>query len=54
VKVKIDGVTYKIHPDGDVFKVTDGWFGDSTLKMGRIPSSTPQNKLEEVIRAKFL
>lgn len=55
VRVKVNGDTYKVHSDGDVFKITgDGLFGESTLKMGRIPSDTPQNKLEQVIREKFL
>jgi len=50
VKVKIGEVTYKVHSDGDVFKITESWSGDSTLKIGRIPPSTPQNQLEEAIR----
>lgn len=50
VKVKVDGADYKVHDDGDVFKVVSGIISDSTLKVGRIPASTPQNKLEEVIR----
>lgn len=53
VKVTINGVSYKVHSDEDVFKVTSGIFSDSTLKVRRIPPSTPQNKLEEVIRDKF-
>lgn len=53
VKVEVNGRTYKVHADGDVFKVTSGIFSDSTLKVGKIPPSTPQNKLEEVIRDKF-
>lgn len=50
VSVTIDGVTYKVHPDGDVFRVNGGLFGDATRKVGTIPPSTPQNKLEEKIR----
>ncbi len=50
VKVDVDGVTYKIHSDGDVFRVNPGVISDSTRKVGRIPPSTPQNKLEETIR----
>jgi len=49
VKVKIGEVTYKVHSDGDVFKVIPGFF-ESTLKVGKIPPSTPQNQLEEAIR----
>ena len=50
VRVWVEGVEYKIHADGDVFRVNPGFIGESTRKVGRIPSSTPQNKLEETIR----
>jgi len=53
VKVKVNGAEYKVHSDGEVFKVVPGILSDSTLKVGKIPPSTPQNKLEEVIRDKF-
>jgi len=49
VRVEVNGATYKVHSDGDVFKVIPGFF-ESTLKVGEIPPSTPQNKLEEAIR----
>lgn len=50
VKVHVDGVDYKVHSDGDVFRVNPGLLGDSTRFVGKISPSTPQNKLEEKIR----
>lgn len=50
VKVRVDGVDYNVHSDGDVFRVNPGWMGETTRKVGRIPSSTPQNQLEQKIR----
>lgn len=50
VTVKVDGVEYRVHSDGDVFRVNPGFISDSTRKVGRIPPSTPQNQLEEKIR----
>ena len=51
-RVPVDGVDYKVHPDGDVFKVTGSGIlgGDTTLKVGRIPKDTPANKLADEIR----
>lgn len=50
VRVEVDGVNYKVHSDGDVFRVNPGFWSDSTRFVGEIPSSTPQNELEEAIR----
>jgi len=50
VEVKVEGVTYKVHPDGDVFRVNPGILGSSTRLVGRISPSTPQNELENKIR----
>ncbi len=52
IRVPVDGNTYKVHTDGDVFKVTGSGIlgGDTTLKVGRIPKDTPANKLADEIR----
>lgn len=50
VKVEVEGVTYRVHSGGDVFRVNPGFWTDSTRLVGEIPASTPQNKPKEVIR----
>lgn len=50
VQVPVDGVDYKVHDNGEVFRVNPGFWSDSTRKVGKIPSSTPQNQLAEKIR----
>lgn len=50
VEVKVEGVTYKVHSDGDVFRVNPGILGSSTRLVGKIPPSTPLNELEKKIR----
>lgn len=51
VEVKVEGVTYRVHSDGDVFRVNPGLLSDSTRLVGKISPSTPVNELEKKIRA---
>ena len=51
VWVTVDNVRYKVHDNGDVFRVNPGFIRDSTRYVGDIPRNTPQNQLEDKIRA---
>lgn len=51
VWVTVDNVQYKVHDNGDVYRVNRGFVRDSTRHVGNLPRNTPQNQLADKIRA---